>query len=260
MDLPLAYLFLGPAGSGRRAILADLIAEGLGPDDRPVLLVAAGEKPAPEEVSRRLGGVTNLHVAAWRLEAGLVAAEIPEGATHVFFVSDGRANPVDQVEAFHTWLPTAGLALARIVTVVHCALASEHRELLRWFDACVHFSDVVLLNRREGVPQKWVSEFVARFHKDRLPCLVELVSHDAVGNPARVLAPEARRISMFFDEPGDWPAIEGDEEEDEEDEPTEVSAEDGGDLIGSADPYVERLPSGRRAKEIPDIARFLPAV
>ena len=49
------------------------------------------------------------------------------------------------------------------------ALPDEARPaaLLAWYDACVHFSDVVLLQRREGVANKWVSDFL-KHHEDQL--------------------------------------------------------------------------------------------
>src|SRR5262245_19039966 len=164
MSSPLVYLMLGAADSGRREVLADLIAGGLAPETRPLVLSTAGEAVVPAKGRALFEAIPNLLFAPWsRREDGGIEADIPEGATHIIFLTDGRANPVDQVEAFHAWLPTAGLELARIITVVNCQLVHARKELLRWYDACVHFSDVVLLNQREGVPNKWLSEFSARF-------------------------------------------------------------------------------------------------
>jgi hypothetical protein len=41
--------------------------------------------------------------------------------------------------------------IARVYTVINCQLAEKHPALRAWFEACVHCSDVALLNRREGV-------------------------------------------------------------------------------------------------------------
>lgn len=262
-----AYIILGASGSGRRAVLADLIGNGLDDSTRPVLLLPAGEKPAPEAVSARLAGIGRLVQGQWSVQDKRVAADaLPDGATHVFILVHGRANPVDQIEAIHDWLPSAGLELARVITVVHCQLASEHRELLRWYDACVHFSDVVLLSRREGVANKWITDFVARYRKQHFPCLIEFVKRDELENPVLVLEPQARRISMLFDPedawsvPGDADTVIDDDEEDDEDADTPSARDiDDPDLVGGVDPYIERLAgSGRRAKEIPDIAKFVP--
>lgn len=266
MNAAHAYIILGASGSGRRAVLADLIENGLDDSARPVLLTAAGEPAAAEEVAKRLTGIATLIQGTWSAaEKGVSVGELPEGATHVFMLVDGRMNPVDQIEAIHAWLPSAGLEMARIITVVNCQLASAHPELLRWYDACVHFSDVVLLNRREGVPNKWISDFTARYRKQHFPCLIEPVKKGELDNPALVLEPQARRMSMLFDAdeawavPGDTAVVVEDEDEDDEDGGARTGADDDdADLIDAADPYIERLAgSGRRAKEIPDIAKFL---
>lgn len=247
MSSPRAYLILGSSGSGRRAIAADLIENGLGADARPLLLVAEGETALPDAVAQRLGDVKRLTCAAWKLEDGRMIVPFDEEVTDVFVVANGGADPVDQIEAFHDWLAASGCALARIITVVDCTLGHAHPELQRWFDACVHFSDVVLLNRRPGVPQTWISAFTGRLRKEHFPCLVELVKHDEVENPALVLEPQARRMSTYFDDPAEWPEIDDDEEDEADD-----------DAIAAVDPYIERLAgSGRRAKEIPDIRKVL---
>ena len=241
-EKPRIYLILGAAGSGRREVVADLIDGGLGEGDRALVLVSADEAACEADAS--LGSPQR-----WRWTEGRIEAPALDGATHVFLVADGRRNPVDQVEAFQAWLPVSGGELARIVGVVHCALAAQHHELLAWFDACVHFSDVVLLNRRQGLANKWMSDFQARYAAQFLPCLFELVKDRRVKNPALVLEPQARRVSHVFDEELNWVVTGPDEDEAEGDEEVEADAE--------VDPYFERRPGGRRVKEIPDVAKYL---
>jgi len=237
------YLVLGAAGSGRREVLADLIEGGLGGGDRPVVLVSSGE-PAGASDARFAW------VERWRLLAGpAVDAEFPSGASHVFILADGRRNPVDQVEAFRTWLAERGAEVARVICVVDCGLAEGHPKLFAWFEACIHFSDIVLLNHREGVPNKWIGEFRARFEDKFYPCLFELVKGGRVGNPALVLDPVARRMSHVFDET-EWIAEDEDEEEAEDADEVEMKPEE--------DHYLERRTGGRRVHEIPDIGDFLP--
>ncbi len=241
---PLVYLILGAAGSGRREIVADLIEGGLGAGDRPLVLLPAEEPPAAADA--RLGPV-----ARWSWTDHRIDSPALGGATHVFLVVDGRRNPVDQVEAFLPWLAASGGALARIVCVIDCALAERHPPLRAWFDACVHFADVVLLARRAGLPNKWLSDFQAHYAAQFLPSLFEPVKAGRVRNPALILEPQARRLSHFFDEETDW-EITG-------------SSEDAGDVEGEEevtvtpveDPYLQRRPGGRRVKEIPDVADFL---
>ena len=252
-EKPLVYLILGAAGSGRREIVADLIDGGLaaGSAGQPfdlaqsrqsaLALLPAGEPAGAADA--RLGSL-----ARWAWTDGRIESPDLAGATHVFLFTDGRRNPVDQVEAFQAWLAASGGELARILCVIHCGLVAQHKELLAWYDACVHFADVVLLNRREGVPNKWMSDFQARYAAQFLPCLFELVKAGRVENPALILEPQARRMSHVFDEEPNWEVTSADGEEEDEAEITAQPEED---------PYLQRRAGGRRVKEIPDVAKYL---
>lgn len=248
-DKPLIYLVLGTTGSGRREVLADLIEGGLAPEDRAAVLVSDAEPVA--EVDARLP-----LLARWNWTGEFVVATLPEGATHIFLVTDGRSNPVDQLEVAKAWIEAQGGELARIMLVVDCQLAQKNPGLLAWFEACVHFSDVVLLHRREGVENKWLSDFQTHFKKQFMPCLFELVKAGGVKNPALVLEPQARRLSHAFDEEQDWVFTDAEGEEIDEDEETEGDEEV--EAKPEEDPYFARRAGGRREKEIPDLRRFLP--
>ncbi len=192
----------------------------------------------------------------WTWAEGAIGAELPADVTHVFFVTSGRRSPVDQAEAFKAWLEARGLQLARALCVVHCQLAEKHPPLLAWYEACVHFSDIVLLNRREGVANKWVSDFLTHFKKLYYPCVFETVKDGRVKNPALVLEPETRRMTHVFDEEQDWVVTNAEGEEiDEEDE---VADDEELQAKPEEDPYfARRSEGGRRLKELPDIAKFL---
>ena len=261
---PLVYLILGAAGSGRREIIADILADAPAPDTRPLVLLADTEHPDTKPT-------TAAH-ARWQWHdhgggpEGLNGRiETPEllcsthNATHLFFITDGRRNPVDQIEAFKPWLATTGGELARIICVVNCQLAARHRELTAWYEACIHFSDVVLLARRDDVPNKWISDFQARFQKKFYPCLFEFVKSGRVRNPALVLEPEARRMSHYFDDPDHTLAGGAGIEEgiDDDDTPRNRQTGDEIEIIEEVDEYLARRAGGRRVKEIPDVAKFL---
>ncbi len=253
---PLVYLLLGAAGSGRREVLADLVDGGLGDSDRPAVMLAESE-PA-DAFDEQLPGLTR-----WQWTDGLIHATRPADATHIFFVTEGRANPVDQIEAFKPWLdaqgstgsPGAGGELARVICVVHCQLAEKNPALLAWFEACVHFADIVLLNRRDGVANKWLGGFIAHFQKQFYPCLFEPVKAGRVKNPVLVLDPQPRRMSHLFDEEQEWIFRDGDgeeiDEQEEADDESEVTA------APETEPYFARDAAGRRAKKVPDLAPFL---
>lgn len=230
--MPAIYIILGAADSGRREILYDLINEGLGEDIPAALFIATAESSCPYD--RKFAESPNITVLPWQFGSGeVLAAAIPEEAEVIFFMADGRQNPVDQLEAIRDWIEAQGLDLARIITVVHCGYAFEHKELEKWYTACIHFSDCVLMNYRDGLPGSWISSFQKRFQDDRVPCLFENVKQGRVENPALILNPEPRRLSLAFD-----PI---DEEDDD---------------LGE-DPYFERLPTGSRCKKLPNINEFL---
>jgi hypothetical protein len=196
-EKPLVYLILGAAGSGRREIVADLIEGGLEATDRAAVLLPAAEAESP--IDAILPGVSR-----WVWNDGTIAATLPAGATRVFFVTDGTRSAVDQIEVFKPWLDVQGGELARVLCVINTQFATRHPPLLAWFEACIHFSDVVLLNKREGVENKILSDFLGHFKKQFVPCLFETVKAGRVKNPALVLEPQARRVSQVFDEEQDW--------------------------------------------------------
>lgn len=253
-EKPLVYLILGAAGSGRRQVLADLITDGLGQDDRSLVFISDEERGS--EADSKLGSVRRW---VWMDgEIGTPANSLGD-ATHAFFLADGRRNPVDQIEAFKSWVAANGGEIARVICVVNCQLAEKHRELIAWHEACIHFSDVVLLNHREGVANKWLSDFQNRFKDQFYPCLFEFVKNGRIKNPALILDPVPRRLSQFFDSEA-LPGVDDDTEIDmgtgDGDEPEDLDEDDDGEIIPD-DPYLVRRAGGRRVKEIPDISKFL---
>lgn len=236
------YFILGNAGAHRRAVLTDLIAEGLTPADRAAVLLSTGEAPVEADAAlERTGAV----VARWRWLKPEVDVDVPEGVTHLFLVADGRSNPVDQVEGLREWLlMRADVQLARVIFMADAALLHAKPELARWFDACAHYSDVLLLTRAEGIDQKWINALEARYRDQHYPFLFEVARKDVLKNPAVILVPEARRVSQVFDE--DIPLA------DETDE--EMAA-----AMAENDFYFVRTRGGTRVQEIPNIAAYLPA-
>ncbi len=268
-ETPLIYIILGAAGSGRREVLADLIDGGVAEGDHAVVLLSSAE--AASEHDARLANVTR-----WTWHEGAIGATLPPGATHVFFVTDGRKNPVDQLEALQKWITAVQAEVGRVITMVNCRLAEKHAALIVWYEACIYFSDVVLLNNREGVANKWMSDFQLRFKELCYPCLFEIVKGGRVKNPLVILDPQARRMSHVFDI-NEWTGInlegvefgtEGEDEPEEEDDApakpaggkkknSNQSPADDDDWKPEVEPYFEIQPNGRRAKEIPDITKYL---
>jgi hypothetical protein len=243
------YFILGTPGSGRRAIVRDLIENGLAAEEQAVVLLADTEATSPQDAT--LAALANATVQRWTWAAPEIPTmELPASAT-VFLLADPLASPIDQLEALKPWLVNQGRELARIFCVVDCQLAEKNPVLRQWFDAIIHFADVVFLTRREGLANKWLSDFIKHFKDQRFPChFVQVKTKGDLPTPLVWLDPTARRVSQYFDE-GETYEIEGLETDDEGDD-----EEDTGLL--PPEPYFIRQTSGRRDKELPDVREFLP--
>lgn len=236
------YLILGSAGAKRRLVLADLVSEGLMPDDRAAVLLSDAEAPDAEGDAALAKSCAI--VASWTWAKPEIEFELPEAATHLFLVADGRSNPVDQVEALHELLPMRpDLRLARVIFVADAALLHAKPELEPWYDACAHYADALLVSRPEGIDQKWINGIEKRYRDQAYPFLCEIVRKNRLKNPSVMLVPEARRVAQVFDE--DIPLA------DESDEEIEAA-------MAENDKYFARTRGGTRVEHIPDIAAFLP--
>jgi hypothetical protein len=250
------YFILGTPGSGRRGLVRDLVENGFAAGDRVVVLLAAGEAAAPADT--KLAGLPNVEIRRWQWLPAVdtVPAELPpvEGIADatVFFLADSRVSPIDQLEALKPWLELQGAELARVFCAVDCQLAEKHPVLKQWYAACIHFADVVFLTRREGVANKWLSDFIRIFTDQCFPChFVQVKTKGDLANPALLLDPTPRRVSQYFDEGETIADIEGLETDDEED------ADEESGLLPE-EPYFKRDRSGRREKELPDFRAYLP--
>lgn len=300
------YVILGPSGAGRRELLPDLVPTALeeeatfqGEVDDVVEgldRLVPGMAPTIAEEGKAMSA-TAMIVYSKRepeTEHDSALAEIPDCSVFkadadangvldlspledmpdpdvLFLVADGKTSPVDQLEALKSWLQSNEHDLARIITVVHCGLLHDHPELAPWFEACAHFSDVLLLNRRESVSNKWISDYREGFQQVHHPCLIEFVKKGKVANPAAILYPEPRRLSQYFDELDDILAISLDEftevttdgdvlGEDEEDGDTPMTIRDlmeEDDDAPVEEPYFTRLSNGQRVRQLPDIAKYI---
>jgi hypothetical protein len=238
----LVYLILGIDDSGRRGIIFDLIEGGMD-RDTPVLFFrpnCASHSPFDEQTE----ALSNVHVVDWDLDGVRVKhGRISASPEKIIFLAPGTADPADAAEALKTWATHNDCQVARIITVVHCSFLKAEPKSQSWYDACIHFSDIVLLGQREDVDNKWIKEFETRYKKQCLPCHIELVTKGKTKNPVAVLEPEARRASLYFDE---LIPIEEDGFEDEQ-QPEDIKP----------DRYIERNESGQRIRPIPDIRKYL---
>jgi len=249
---PNVYFVLGTPGTSRRALVRDLAENGLA-DEKVVMLLAEGEAPSPAD--DRLAKLANVEVRRWQWTAPeFPAMDLPADAT-VFLLADPWADVIDQLEALKPWLVAHGRELARIFCCVDCQLAEKHAVLGQWYDAAIRFADVVFLANREGVANKWLSDFIARYKDEAFPTLFLHVKKGDLPNPALVLDPTPRRLTQYFED--DYVDLSDVviETDDEEDEPDDEDEDDG---LPEPEPYFSRQRSGRRDKELPDVREFLP--
>jgi hypothetical protein len=240
-ESPHVYIVFGIPDSERRAALYDLLESGL-PQKTPALYF----KPKGEtviEYDEKITALPNLQTVEWELQGAKVLHDRIEAAAEaIFFLTPGTADPAEAAEAIKAWSDSNNCQIARAITLVHCDFLQAKPEAHAWFEACIHFSDFVLLARRENTAQKWIKDFKTQFAKAHVPSRFELLKKGRTPNPREILEPEARRLSLFFDE---LIPIEEDEFED-------LLPED-----RKPDKYIERLESGRRAHPIPDIQKWI---
>lgn len=238
---PQVYLIYGIPGSGRREILLDLI-ESVVDADNPVLYFRPKEEPN-DPADEPIQVLDNVNVIDWHLDGATIRhGSIKAAPRTIFFLAPGHSDPADVAEALKSWMDGNQCQLARIITVVHCNFLSQNGNALPWFNACIHFSDVVLLNCRETVSNKWIKDFETSYQKQYCPARFLLVKKGRVANPFDVMEPEARRISLYFDE---LTPIEEDEFDD-------LTPED-----RKTDKYIERMENGQRSQRVPDIQQIL---
>ncbi len=240
-EKPLVYIVFGIPGSERRAVIFDLIDGGLEKDSQVLYFRPEGE--VASAFDEQIEAKDNVNTVRWKL-AKTKISHGPMTATpeKIIFLAPGGSDPSDIAEAVRGWSRHNACQIGRLITVVNCFFLKANEQALSWFDACIHFSDTVLLARREGVDNKWIKSFEKRYTKHRFPCHFSLVKKGRVNNPPEILYPEARRVSLYFDA-----FIPIEEDEFEDDLPEDQKP----------DKYIERLQSGQRACPIPDIRKFL---
>lgn len=242
------YFILGTPGSGRRSIVLDLIENGLAADEPALVLLAQTETADPAD--GKLVARANVEVRRWSWDGKELPDQTLPATGAVFFLAESRGDPMTQLELFKPWLDRHDVELARVFTVVDCQLAEKQAPLAAWFDACIYFSDVVFLTKREGVANKWLSAFIRRYEDLFYPAHFIQVKKGGLPNPAIVLDPTPRRVAQYFEEIEDLSGIEIETDDDDEDVEEDEDAP-------KPEPYFERNRSGRRVKELPDIRNYL---
>ena len=224
---------MGPNGSGRRALLADFI-DSL--ESESSILYFKHKDETINDYDLALESLNSVSTVLWSVENAKIKHEpISVNPSSIFFITPASIDLADFMEGLKGWLSKNDCQLTRIITVIDCKSLSKNNSQNSWYEAAVHFSDMVLLNQREGVGEKWIKDMVTEKKKQFHPTRFELVKKNRVNNPLDVLDAQTYRTSLYFD---NLIPIEEDEFED-------LLPED-----RKTDPYIERLESGKRSKPI----------
>ena len=168
-----------------------------------------------------------------------------------FLLINGFTNPIDWLEEMQQALFKNNFKLGRIIFLLDMIRLSKNPQWISWAQACIHFSDVVLMNNVEGVTKKWLKEFKEPYVKDCYPCLFVPLKGEQASNPALVLEALPLRISQAFDieylqESKLLKEINAGHRKWETDH---ANVDDFSDET-FVDPYFERFPNGMRVKKI----------
>ena len=232
-ESPKVYLILGPNGSGRRALLADFV-DSL--ESESSVLYFKHRDEIINDYDSSLEKLAEVSTVLWSVEDSKIKHDsISVNPSSIFFIAPASIDLADVMEGLKGWLSKNDCQLTRIITVINCKGLSENNSQNSWYDAAVHFSDMALLNRREGVSEKWIKDMVTEKKKLFHPTRFELVKKNRVNNPSDILDTQTYRTSLYFD---DLIPIEEDEFEDLLPEDRKI------------DPYIDRLESGKRSKPV----------
>lgn len=234
------YLILGCQSSGRRYNVYDLIKDLATESDPFTLHIEEQEKP--NEWDDKLSALNHVTIEPYKGGVSQITTDQINPQHTNLIIAPGLANPVDQNEALKTLVEQSSCELGRVISVVQCDQLEAHKKLQSWYDACIHFSDVCLINRGADTTNQFVQDVIDRYKEQQFPCLFEQVFKKGIKNPGLILEPQARRISLYFEPEED--AWLDDEDDEDWEGPTE-------------DPYMVRIASGSREKWVPDVAAIL---
>lgn len=127
-----------------------------------------------------------------------------------FLVVDPRWSPLSQMEKIAGDLKECLIEPTKVVTCVDMQRTEEIQHVRQWYDACIYYSDVVLLGNRSEVSKAFVSDFQRAYERKCYPCSFLLLK--GPGKPDRpdeILRPDTRRLSQLFDLPEADPSLPG---------------------------------------------------
>ena len=126
----------------------------------------------------------------------------PDAEGSAFILVDPRHSPVPQLEKMASDLRKCLLEPVKICTCVDCQAAENEPRLQKFYDACLYYSDIVLLGHRGGASKRFLRDYQKAFERKCYPCVFLLLK--GAGEPSdalEILTPGTRRLSQMFDLP-----------------------------------------------------------
>ena len=205
------------------------------------LYVSADE----ESLAREHFDPERFQIAEWSMEDGTVvfSEDLAEDRANLLLYGLPEF-PDDLIEGLVNGFRRSAFEMGRIATHVHCGWCANSEEARGWYEAAIHFSDLVLLDNRQEVADPWVRDYQEKFRKQRYPCLFDLVRKGLPKHPDWIFDSQPRRLSLVFD-PDDLSGFADSEygfDDDEEDLEEEEEA--------AGDPYLRRNVAGEREKSV----------
>ena len=117
-----------------------------------------------------------------------------------FILLDPRLSPVPQLESLAARLREMGIEPLKVCTCVDSRAAEDSAQLRSYYEACIYYSDIVLLGNRSQAGKSFLRSYQKEFERHCYPCLFLLLKGKGVPNaPLEILTPGVRRISQLFD-------------------------------------------------------------
>lgn len=133
----------------------------------------------------------------------------PDASGSAFILVDPRESPVEQIEKLAADLAKCLIEPVKIITCVDCEGVEAHPPLKLWYEACIYYSDIVLLGNRSAASNRFIRDYQKQFERNCYPCLFLFLKGAGVPDQAlEILTPGTRRISQLFDLPGNGAAPE----------------------------------------------------
>ncbi len=132
----------------------------------------------------------------------------PDAEQTIFILLDPRIPPVAQLENLAEQLGNCLVEPVKIITCVDCGAAENSPQLRTWLEACIYYSDIVLLGNRAEASKSFVRDYQKGFERLCYPCLFGFLKGEGRPDKAlEILAPDTRRLSQLFDIGEDLPEI-----------------------------------------------------